>query len=68
MSAGKVAKTGVLAGVLAKVLFLRFFLASPSATFVLSFFGRSPLHERKGIPLPTSEPIFGKGMRQSTFQ
>ena len=27
-------------------------LASPSVTFVLSFFGRSFLHEWKGIPLP----------------
>ena len=29
-------------------------LASPSVTFVLSFFGGSPSHERKGIPLPTN--------------
>ena len=28
-------------------------LASPSVTFVLSFFGGSPLHERKRSPLPT---------------
>ena len=30
-----------------------FCLASPSVTFVLPLFGGSPLHERKGIPLPT---------------
>ena len=28
------------------------FWATPSVTFVFSFFGRSPLHKRKGIPLP----------------
>ena len=30
-------------------------LVSPSVTSVLSFFGVSPLHERKGIPLPTRD-------------
>ena len=32
---------------------LGMFLAKPSVTFVLSFFGGFPLHKRKGIPLPT---------------
>ena len=42
--------------------FLMHFLASPSVTFVLSCFGACPLHERKGIPLPTRgfEGLFRK--------
>ena len=28
---------------------------SPSVTFIVSFFGGAPVHERKGIPLPTGE-------------
>ena len=33
--------------------------AIPSVAFVMSFFGRSPLYEREGIPLPT------KGFREA---
>ena len=29
------------------------YLAHPGVTFASSFFGGSPLHKRKGIPLPT---------------